>query len=415
MIGLNKIKFFKICSILLALMVVFIIGESILRISILYKSSILKGTKDVFNLYQHDEFLGWKGKPKVKEWMNNGIQNYFVQHNSEGFRDRNYQMTKKIPRIVILGDSFTWGFGVEAHQRFSNILERDYFNNRVEVINLGICGYGTDQEYLMLKNYGFSYNPDLVILMFQISSDLIENMSSVQYKQNKPYYIFKNGNLTLKKNSLSKQTNNSCQDITESSAKNIVGSIKSVLRGMKLYLLVVTKIRQNCLWLSDVLIKIGVMEPYPILKPDNGLYIFNQYYSTEWEEGWNVTKALIKKIKYDASLKKIKFVLVLIPDNLQVDGSEFNDFIKTYRSEKSLIDIDKPNTILSRFAKRNNIYVLDLLPAFRYVANEGEKTYFRIYDRHWNNNGHALAAKFIYDYIVEKDDIFNSINKTRDE
>ena len=53
------------------------------------------------------------------------------------------------------------GYGVPIEQHFSKLLE-GYFRD-VEVINMGVSGYGVDQELLALRNEGVRYHPDVVI------------------------------------------------------------------------------------------------------------------------------------------------------------------------------------------------------------------------------------------------------------
>ena len=85
--------------------------------------------------------------------------------NSRGLRDREY-IFEEPPgkcRIIVLGDSMTFGAGgVDNKDLFTELLENS--DPRLEVINLGVPAYSTDQEYLYLKREGLLYHPDLVIL-----------------------------------------------------------------------------------------------------------------------------------------------------------------------------------------------------------------------------------------------------------
>ncbi len=100
-----------------------------------------------------------------------------ISINSLGFRDREYSMTKeeRTRRILALGDSDTFGMGVEMDQSFPKILEnllqgthhrggKETF--RYEVINMGVYGYNTRQEVSLLEEKGIQLHPDLVIITF---------------------------------------------------------------------------------------------------------------------------------------------------------------------------------------------------------------------------------------------------------
>lgn len=97
-----------------------------------------------------------------------------VSINSAGFRDREYPLEKApgVYRILVLGDSLTLGWGVEAESRFSEILERRLDAearsrgafSAVEVINTGIGNYNTGQEVAFFRSFGRAWRPDLVLL-----------------------------------------------------------------------------------------------------------------------------------------------------------------------------------------------------------------------------------------------------------
>lgn len=84
--------------------------------------------------------------------------------NSKGFRDKEYKYSKPADkvRIVVLGDSFTFGAGIAYGSRFADILE-DHFAN-LEIINLAVPGYGLHQVILYLEEEGVKYVPDYVLL-----------------------------------------------------------------------------------------------------------------------------------------------------------------------------------------------------------------------------------------------------------
>jgi len=103
--------------------------------------------------------------------------------NSYGFRDREYTIEKNTPRIIFLGDSFTFGYGLSSEQTFVKILENlltnNYTNNNWEVMNFGISGYNTKWEVGLLEENGLKFSPDIVILMYYINDpdDDVENVS----------------------------------------------------------------------------------------------------------------------------------------------------------------------------------------------------------------------------------------------
>ncbi len=93
--------------------------------------------------------------------------------NSLGFRDpREYRLTKApgVFRILVLGDSVTFGHGAVYETTYPYLLEQRLKAWRPdmawEVWNLGVPGYNTSQELAYLEAVGGRYAPDLVVVGF---------------------------------------------------------------------------------------------------------------------------------------------------------------------------------------------------------------------------------------------------------
>jgi len=91
--------------------------------------------------------------------------------NSLGYRGPEFTIAKPANtyRILMLGDSITFGWGVEDDQTFSHLLpgllNHQHQGKNLEVINAGFHdGYAVDNYYVYLKNQGLQLKPDLVIL-----------------------------------------------------------------------------------------------------------------------------------------------------------------------------------------------------------------------------------------------------------
>jgi lysophospholipase L1-like esterase len=99
--------------------------------------------------------------------------------NSEGFRDHEYPVEKRngTYRIAVIGDSFTFGQGVESEDTYpkqlESLLNNGMIDGNYEVMNFGVISYNTFQEVKFLKNKALKYNPDLVIVGY-LSNDIID-------------------------------------------------------------------------------------------------------------------------------------------------------------------------------------------------------------------------------------------------
>ena len=96
-----------------------------------------------------------------------------ISINSHGFRGREYTVAKPpgVYRIVVLGDSITFGNNLPANQNYPSLLENQFnqHGKRVEVLNLGLGGYDTLQEVATLEDTGLKFAPDMVVLGYCIN------------------------------------------------------------------------------------------------------------------------------------------------------------------------------------------------------------------------------------------------------
>lgn len=148
-------------------------------------------------LWKHDALLGWAHRPGQIGAFETAEFVTHVRINSRGLRDGEhpYERTDARRRILVLGDSFAWGYGVEDADRFSEVLEA---SSGVETINAGVSGYSTDQELLWLKSEGIKYNADLVLLVYCNNDDEMNHLERVYYVYNKPRFVIEHGALALK-------------------------------------------------------------------------------------------------------------------------------------------------------------------------------------------------------------------------
>jgi len=91
--------------------------------------------------------------------------------NSYGLRGPEISLIKpnKSYRIISLGDSVTFGWGINEKDTFSNVLEKKLkkkSNKNIEVINLGIPGYSALDEVAQFETLGLKFNPDMVLITF---------------------------------------------------------------------------------------------------------------------------------------------------------------------------------------------------------------------------------------------------------
>src|SRR6185503_2752348 len=92
---------------------------------------------------------GYDGLPGVR----GRFHGQTVTHNSQGNRGPEAAFAKPsgVRRVVVIGDSQAWGYGVGDDETIPAQLQRllnEAGGARYEVLNLGVGGYGTDQAFL---------------------------------------------------------------------------------------------------------------------------------------------------------------------------------------------------------------------------------------------------------------------------
>jgi len=93
--------------------------------------------------------------------------------NSKGLRDREFSYDR-VPgkrRILMLGDSFTVGWGVALDDTFSKRIEKMYTaaGADTEVLDAGVGNYNTVQEVQYFLTEGYKYRPDVVVLNYFVN------------------------------------------------------------------------------------------------------------------------------------------------------------------------------------------------------------------------------------------------------
>jgi len=106
---------------------------------------------------------------------------FTARTNSLGFRSKEINPKRNDEyRVLLLGDTFFWGMGVEEENMISSNLELmesqlSIPHLSLSVYNYSMPGYNTSQESLVLRAYAHQVNPDHVILGFFPGNDVIPN------------------------------------------------------------------------------------------------------------------------------------------------------------------------------------------------------------------------------------------------
>jgi hypothetical protein len=145
-------------------------------------------------LHRYSEAYGWEPRPRALA----SVEGQRTSINGRGLRGTEHPLarTSLRTRVLMVGDSIAFGYGVADEQTFAALLEaRGY-----EVVNLAVPGYGTDQSLLRLAREGMAYSPDVVLLHFCLNNDFVDNASRTYFYDAlhpKPYFTIDRDGLAL--------------------------------------------------------------------------------------------------------------------------------------------------------------------------------------------------------------------------
>jgi len=167
----------NIFLLIITLLILLFIIEGTLRVTNNCEIA-LKKSGNLFTFLQKVEnpSLVYELKPNSEGYL----AGKYVKINSYGMRSKEISTDKDVYRIAFIGDSITFGWGVELNESYPEVLgeyiEKDQ-HIKVEILNFGVPGYVSLQEYTVLKNKVINYSPDLIIIgNFLSSPDNIWNL-----------------------------------------------------------------------------------------------------------------------------------------------------------------------------------------------------------------------------------------------
>jgi len=371
MIRLKKITImFFLFSVSLILSLV--ISELILRR--IYKKKNIKSPWQTTSRYLIDDKLIYTLRPNnYSEWKTTE----FIEKattNNYGFRntyDISYDKPSTTYRIIVTGDSFTFGHGLEDQNTYPAKLENLLNQNgkdgkKFEVINAGVPGYSPDQQYRQITEKLIHFSPDLLlwnIIPADIFYDLIETAPAL--------YEVTNGN----------------------QLKALNPKLNWLYLQIYLFLNTPEWIKNTYLFdlVSNKLPEIKFLRRKPNLPYSEMI---------KWAE--NKLLLEIESIDKLSKEKKFIFTIIILPDK---------ESFKENKNLNSNLSIDVFNTIIQKLHK-GNIFVYDLKSNFPkdYILEVDKSLRLPIYpshnlffreDSHPNKLGTSVFADLIAKYLYK--------------
>ena len=166
----------KILLAIIVLTICLVIAECLLRAIAKKPEFEINSGESTF--WERDKDLGWKRKPYSEGYFSNGYFRGYIKNDKHGNRLNSDSTTyiQGYKDIFFIGDSTTASLEVNNNQTVPAILEDKLRKSgyKINVLNLGVRGYGTDQSVRKALNDAKLYNPVEIIYMY-CDNDIFDN------------------------------------------------------------------------------------------------------------------------------------------------------------------------------------------------------------------------------------------------
>jgi|GEM_PF-4847788 len=330
-------KFFRVCAIFF---LSFLIALFLLELTARF---IVKQPYYAFpeGYFVPNEFYGYALARNFKGRYAQPEFNISIDTNSDGLRDVEHDFSEKKFKILALGDSFSFGVGVELKDtylsRLEQALNQGSASKTFSVIKAGVVGYSTFNEKIYLARRGLEYQPDLVLVQFwwdDLGVDRITYLSQMGF-------------------------------LTQGAIKNPQAWRLFLNRHVRSYAL-----------LRRIFSAICQKSLFPLKLANDGD-------RAALEAKVAVTVNEFKEIQALCARNHAACLFILMPPR---------EFV--YKEHSSW-------DYFCAVLKDNQIFAFDLLPVLK-NAPEGERPVFFNVDLHLNQNGHKVAADALGRFLIQR-------------
>lgn len=317
------------------------------------------------DLFVPDAKLGWRMTPNIRldfRWY--WGETSTIVTNSFGFRDVEHarERPEGVRRVVVLGDSHTFGYGVQADETFTSVARA--LLPGVEILNLAETGYNTRQSRAMFLEQGAAFLPDVVVLAFaqnDVTHQVIPSVVAVTAKEERESWLVRNSYLGQ-------------------FLRDRVNSSRSLVR---------------------LCVSLGIKEDlggYELLNTNvrPALRDYPPELAREWEE----TCGELRLLRDDCASAGSRLLVVTVPALQTVDRSRLERSLTYLDYAPGDFDLEKPYRQLRESCAADGIAFLDAHPAFVESQRAGKPPHLE-HDLHINARGHRVMAELLAPRLKE--------------
>ena len=275
------------------------------------------------------------------------VYDFSFENGKYGFRKTHKGELPKFlnKKVMLLGDSFTYGKGVSNHETFAFKSQENILKDSIEIINAGVEGRGTDYCLRAYQFYKEEYQPEVVV-HFAHYNDLADNIREEYFT-----------------------VTNDSTFVAKTFEKNI-GGIKEKLQKNKPYNWLISNSHFFAL-LKRVLVE-NLMDGHQIEYDGN----------IDMGKAKHLTKIFYLQLKKEVEADGRKFITFYIPSNHDMNA----------RGEGKLTDQE---SFFINFFTENNVTFHNFSENLLNSGIDKKKIvdYYYLPEAHWNKKAHQLISE----------------------
>jgi hypothetical protein len=347
----------RLCALLCGIAGAILLGELALRIGGFSPIHV----NPLNSFHEPHPLVGYRGKPNFSGRFRRAEFDANIEHDENGFRkqERRHSKEKSKHQVLIFGDSFTWGWGVDQGKVFTDQMNTwmpDY-----HIMNFGLNASGTVQQFTIFEALAqkMVQPGDTVVLAF-VGNDFTDNVIRFLRAEVKDGQVRRVGPTRL------------------------LGTKGDFDFKYVSYL-------YNYVVFSAAVVK-ATLEEKRARKKLRKLIDLNGK-----RNEFVVAKHFLGEFNKLVEQRQARFLVVYVPQQGEMkETAELDE--RDARNESTY------RLAFQTCAETLQLRTLDLLPYFleaKQLRPAERFTFVR--DKHWNENGHALAAKIIAENILAMD------------
>jgi hypothetical protein len=352
----------------LSLLVSLLLAEGAVRL--LAPQQLVRVRPDV---WMPADTLGWVHRPNLNTSINTGEGPVRIFTDHEGYRVGADGRIEASRAVLVLGDSYMAAMQVEYEESVPGLLEARLAARGmpVSVRNTGVTSWDPPHYLLRARDALSRERFDHVLVFLYLGNDIVPSRTE-RYRPREP---IPNHPLRFPRSARRAEV------------------IDALLYPVNNFL----EERSHLFVLLKNRLKLLLMQAGLTARADPAELRVSEATSGRWD----VTADICADIAAEAAKYDTPALFVMLPAAYQVDRAEFEDYLRGFRIDENLLDIDQPNRLMMAKLSERGLDVLDATEALRAAHARGVRTHGRV-DPHFNSAGHATVADLVEPVLFER-------------